>query len=365
MSRFVRLAAFAIAALVAAGLAGCKEETASALPPRPVMVTTITPITTETFGPFVSTVEARYQTQLGFQVSGRMVARDVYVGDRVIKGQRLAALDPTVTQFALTRAKADVADAMAQLTNAEGIASRQKTLATGGNATQAALDNAVAGRDTAQARLDQSKASLRAAEDQIGYTELHANFDGVITAWSAEVGQYVSTGQNVVTIARPDIREAVVDIPDDLMHHVTPGMEFTTELQSAPEIKGVARVREIGPLADTATRTHRVRMTLVDPTPAFRLGTMLTVAVQTSIPPKIVIPATAVFGDGDAKAVWLLDKDGGHVRRRAISVLNTKDDEVVVGSGLTAGDEIVTVGVHSLTDGEAVGGAVWAKGTPL
>ena len=79
------------------------------------------------------------------------------------------------------------------------------------------LDNAVAGRETAKARLDQAKASLRMAEDKMGYTELHANFDAVVTAWNAVVGQYVDTGQATVTLARPDIREAVVDIPDELL----------------------------------------------------------------------------------------------------------------------------------------------------
>jgi membrane fusion protein, multidrug efflux system len=124
---------------VAIGLAGCNDDAAAPMPPRPVLTITVTPITTETFGPFTGTVEPRYQTQLGFQTAGRMVARDVYVGDLVKKGQRLAALDPTIPQFALARAKADVADADAQLTNVEGNASRQTALNASGSSTQAAL----------------------------------------------------------------------------------------------------------------------------------------------------------------------------------------------------------------------------------
>ena len=115
------------------------------------------------------------------------------------------------------------------------------------------------------------------AEDQIGYTELHANFDAVVTAWNAEVGQYVDTGQAVVTLARPDVREAVVDIPDDLIGQVKSDMPFTVRLQAAPTITARAVVREIGPLADEATRSHRVRLTLQDASPAFRLGTTITV----------------------------------------------------------------------------------------
>ena len=195
MRRFPALLAMTLAC------GGCNEETSVPAPLRPVLTTIVAPVTNQEFGPFASTVEARYRTQLGFQLAGRMVARDVFVGDAVRKGQRLAAIDPTVTQFALLRAKADVANAQAQLVNAEGIESRQRTLATGGNTPQATLDNAIAGRQTAKARLDQAQAALRMAEDQIGYTELHANFDAVVTAWTAEVGQYVDTGQAVVTLA--------------------------------------------------------------------------------------------------------------------------------------------------------------------
>ena len=309
------------AIILMATLAGCRDEAAQAPDPvRPVVVTMVKPVATAVFGPFASTVEARYQTQLGFQLAGRMVARDVYVGDVVKAGMRLAALDPTVTQFALTRARADVADAKAQLTNTEGVESRQRQLATAGNASQATLDNAVAARDTAKARLDQMQAALRMAQDQIGYTELHASFDGVVTAWSAEVGQYVSNGQAVVTVARPDIREAVVDIPDELIGKISPTMIFTVHLLSSPDITATASVREIGPLADAATRSRRVRLGLQNPSEAFRIGTTLTVEVRTPMPPHVVLPAAAVLDDAGRRFVWVLAGDGRSVARRAVSV---------------------------------------------
>lgn len=351
--------------LVAISLAACSDNTPAPTPLRPVLTITVTPITTETFGPFTGTVEPRYQTQLGFQTSGRMIARDVYVGDIVKKGQRLAALDPTIPQFALARAKADVADADAQLVNAEGNAARETTLKAGGSSSQATLDSVIAARDTAKARLDQTRAALRVAEEQIGYTELYANFDGVVTAWSAEVGQFVADGQAVVTIARPDIREAAVDIPDELIDHVAPGAVFNVRLEASPKITATARVREINPLADPTTRSHRVLLTLVDPDPAFRLGTTVMVAAVRAIPPEILVPATAVLGGNDGQYVWLLASDGRSVTPRTIGVAGTQNDMVIVGSGLSAGDKVVVVGVHSLRAGEAVAGSVPAEGAQL
>lgn len=343
-------------ALAFAGLGGCKEEEPPPLPPRPVLAMTLVPVTQETFGPFASTVEARYQTQLGFQLSGRMIARDVYIGDLVSKGQRLAALDPTVPQFNLKRAKADVADARAQLANAEGIESRQRILAQGGNASQATLDNAIAGKATAQARLDQMLAALRLAEEQMSYTELHANFEGVVTAWNAEVGQFVSSGSPVVTVARPDEREAVVDIPDDLMLDVKPGTRFDVHLLVAPKIEAKGIVREITPVADPATRSRRVRLTLVDAGPAFRLGATISVASEHTTAPRIYAPATAILEEQGRHFAWLLAPDGKSVHRREVKVTPAGDSQVQILSGLSAGDKIVTVGVHSLVDGQAVGG---------
>jgi RND family efflux transporter MFP subunit len=339
-------------------LAACKEEAPAPPPVRPVLTMTVMPVTMEMFGPFASVVEARYQTQLGFQLSGRMVARDVYVGDVVRKGRRLAALDPTVTQFALNRAKADVADAKAQLVNAKGIEQRQRALAAGGNASQATLDNAVAGLATANARVDQTQAALRMAEDQMGYTELRANFDGVITAWTAEVGQYVTNGQAVVTVARPDVREAVVDIADDMMINVRPGMVFTVRLLVAPNITTKAVVREIGPLADAATRSHRVRLTLQDAMDAFRIGTTITVAVERPVAPRLFVPSTAVVTKGDARFVWCLTTDGRRVTRRQVTVTAMAGDKLLIGTGLAPGDRVVTVGVNSLEEGQQVAGTV-------
>jgi RND family efflux transporter MFP subunit len=348
----MRLVPALLAALV---LAGCQGEKAEAPPPvRPVLTTKVEVRTAETFGPFAGTVEPRYQTQSGFRVPGRMVARDVYVGDLVPRGARLAALDPTVLQFAVTRARADVADAEAQLANASATEARQRTLFEGGNVTQAALDAAVASRDTAAARIAQGKAALQKATDELGYATLKADVDGVVTAWNAEVGQVVSAGQAVVTLARPDIREAVVDIPDGLMGDIRAGTEFAVTVQAAPAITGRGRVREIGPLADPATRTRRVRMTLVDPPEAFRLGTTITVALARATPPRITLPATALLEAETRTGVWVVARDGKTVSRRDVAVVARDDDTVTLKGGLETGETVVVAGVHSLKEGQAV-----------
>ena len=160
----------------------------------------------------------------------------------------------------------------------------------------------------------------------------------------------------MVTITRPEAREAVVDIPDNLVARVRVGMEFAARLQTSPEMVARALVREIDPLADSLTRAHRVSLTLQDPGPGFRLGTTVTVEIDRPIPPKILIPGNAVVSEAGAKHVWVLAQDRSSVARRAIETRAVEGEMVAVSSGLAAGDRIVVVGVHSLHDGQEVAG---------
>ncbi|KQO61995.1 RND transporter [Methylobacterium sp. Leaf87] len=344
-----------VAFLAVLVLGGCKpEQEAGPAPVRPVLTTTAKSVATEVFGPFAGVVAPRYQSEIGFQIAGRMVARDVTVGDVVKKGQRLAALDPVVPRFALTRAEADLADAEAQAENAGATENRRRKLLAGGNVTQAQLDSAVASRDTAQARLAQAQSSLQKARDQIGYTELHADFDGVVTVRSAEVGQVLSAGQAVLTLARPEEREAVVDIPEDLVGAMPKDAVFTVALQSAPDVTATAKVRETAPFADRVTRTRRIRMTLLAPSPAFRLGSTLTVSLSRNVAPRFVLPATALLNTDGQDSVWLVDASGKAVTRRPVTVTGRNGSRATVTQGLAAGDRVVVAGIHSLSEGQAV-----------
>ncbi|HEV2541286.1 MAG TPA: efflux RND transporter periplasmic adaptor subunit [Methylobacterium sp.] len=365
--------------LVAAGaslLAACQPSQEAPTPPpvRPVLTTLAHPTDSVIFGPFAGTVEPRYQSQLGFQIGGRVVARDVTVGDVVKKGQRLAALDPIVSRFDLSRAEAELADAKAQAENATATEARTRRLMEGNNVTQAQLDAAVARRDTAQARLAQAGASLQKARDQIGYTELHADFDGVVTQRLAEIGQVVSPGQGIVTLARPETREAVVDIPETLAGAMPKDGRFTVVLQSAPEITARGRVREVAPFAESGTRTRRVRLTLEEPGPAFRLGATITVALERGIERRFVLPATALLDSEGRRSVWIVPEAGQpgngsaddaqpgesgtrRVERRDVTLDGDGPDRngrVAVRMGLKPGERVVVAGVHSLRDGQTV-----------
>ncbi|WP_131114117.1 efflux RND transporter periplasmic adaptor subunit [Lichenihabitans psoromatis] len=365
-----RLRQVAAAAILATLLSGCDRHTQDDPPPpaiRPVLTTVVTPTTADVFGPFTGTVEPRYQSTLGFRAAGRIVTRDRNVGDQVVAGDRLASLDQTLPRLALMSAQADLANAQAQLSNAVATLARQRILIQTGSVAQSQVDTAVAANDTAEARVNQTKAALQKAQEQLGYTDLNADHDGVVTLYSAEVGQVVSTGQTIVTVARPAIRDAVFDVPDDLVGAVKPGAVFAVSLQADASVSASGAVREIAPQADASTRTRRVRLTLTDPLQAFRLGTTVTITLVRPISPRFTLPATAILEQSGKRFVWLFTT-GKTAERRAVTLAGPPDahlgesiapahlpsDEVVVIDGLAAGDRVITAGVHSLTDGQTV-----------
>ena len=175
---------------------------------------------------FAGTVEARYESSLSFRVLEAMVARDVSVGDKVEKGARLAALDCTPFQFALRNAEADLAKAEAQLKLARVNEARKRQLYNGGVNAKAEFEAAQHELESAEAAAVSAKATVAKAREQLGYAELHAEFGGVVTATKAEVGQVVQPGQEVVRVVRPEEREAVVDVPDNIASSLHPGMNF-------------------------------------------------------------------------------------------------------------------------------------------
>ena len=342
----------ALAAAVATVLlASCgKKEEAQAPPVRPVLSLVVEPETSQLFGPFTGTVEPRYRTDLSFRTAGRIVSRNADVGDRVAKGDLLASLDASVIRFALASAKADLTNAQATLVNAARTEQRKTVLLQTGSTAQSQVDTAVADKETAAARVNQSQASVVKAQQQLEYTDLHSDYDGVITGWSLEVGQVVTAGQTVVTVAQPGVRDGVFDIPDDLLGKVQPGAKLSVSLQADATITVPGEVREIAPQSDTSTRTRRVRLTLSDVPDGFRLGT--TVTLNEPKPATIMVPETAILDRDGHASVWLVSSTKTASPRPV--VLGARRGDRVAVTGLAQGDRVITAGVHSIADGQPI-----------
>jgi RND family efflux transporter MFP subunit len=335
-------------------LAGCKAEAEEAAPVRPVLTVEARVRTQETLGPFAGSIQPRYATDYSFRLFGRMVSRPGNIGSIVQPGDELATVDPAVQIQLVRNAEASVASAVAQLANAAAEEARQRPLAERNITPQAQFESLVQARETAEANLTRARTSLHRAQDQLAYTQLRADFAGIVTAVYLDAGQVVTAGQKIMTVARPEIREAVIAVPPALADQLAGGAQFATtvELDQGPKIAAAA-VRAVDPAADAATRTRTVYFSLDKPPDAFRLGTTVQVTLSQPVPARVDLPATALFEKDGKTQVWIVDPGTKKVALRDVAVV-ARDEGAAAVTGLAAGDRVVTVGVHSLTPGQQV-----------
>ena len=346
-----RLSSILVASLL---LSACGGEEEKPEPVRPVLSVVVEPQVQAQLGRFAGNIQARYESTLGFRVSGRIARRWLDVGAQVNPGDTLATLDPTDQQNQLRAAEGDLARVQAQWINAQANARRQQQLYDRGVGAQAALDVAQTDLKTTGASLEQARASVSQARDQLDYSTLRSDHAAVVTAWQAEAGQTVSAGQAVVTLARPDVKEAVIDLPISLAEQLDKGLVFTVASQLEPDINTTATLRELEPQADAATRTRRARLTLASTPAAFHLGTAVSVTLSSAVAPRSELPLTALLERDGKTQVWVVDPQQKTVATRDVTLLERTPGRIVLASGVQPGERVVTAGVNSLKPGQKV-----------
>ena len=299
-------------------------------------------------------IAAEDEARLAFRLSGRMVERTVNVGDRVEAGQLIGRLDAQDQQNALRAAEANLAAARGQAAEAESEYQRQRTLEERGFAARAVYERARQMRQTTRSQVEAAEAQVRFARDQVSFTELDADAEGVVTEVGAEPGEVVQAGQMIVRLARQDGRDAVFDVPAQVLRATPADAEFQVFLTSDPNIKAAGRVREVAAQADPVTRTFEIKVGLAEPPPEMRLGATVTGRMEVDEGEIISLPATAITRQGDEAAVWVVDPQTSTVALRSIDVLRFEPAYVVVASGVEPGDVVVTAGVQALHPGQKV-----------
>ena len=342
------------AALIATTVAGCDEPAPPTAEAR--LVRTVT-VGHEAEGEIVSLtgqIRAKDQVGIAFRLDGRMIERPVNVGDVVTVGQVVARLDPQNQQNALRSAQADLASAEAVLTLARLTFGRQQKLLADGWTTRARFDEAEQALGTARAQVDSAQAHLRIAQDQLSYTELVADDPGAVTAVGAEPGEVVRAGQMVVQLAQQGGRDAVFDAPEQLIRTGPHDPLVEIALTDDPKVKATGRVREVAPQADSATRTFQVKVGIIDPPEAMRLGSTVTGSIRLSAPAGVEVPASVLTEANGRPAVWVVDPQSLTVSLRTVDIVRYDPATVIVSQGLETGEIVVTAGVQTLRPGQKV-----------
>jgi RND family efflux transporter MFP subunit len=283
-----------------------------------------------------------------------MLERPVHVGDVLTPGQLVARLDPKDQQNELRSAQASLAAAQAHLTEARLNFWRKQELAKDGWAPRAQLDNAQQALQSADADVRSAQAQVRLSEDKLGYTALFADAPGAVTATGAEPGEVIHAGQMVVQLAREGGRDAVFDVPEQLIRTGPRDPVVHLALTNDPTVKATGRVREVAPQADANSRTFQVKVGIIDPPEAMRLGSTVTGSIKLSPPPGVEVPASALTEANERPAVWVVDRQTQTVSLRPVDGLRYDPGKVVIAQGLKAGEVVVTAGVQTLRPGQKV-----------
>ena len=276
-------------------LSGCSKEADTAAPqPRPVRTVTVEQRAAGATVTLTGRIEAEDEVTLAFRISGRVLQNDRKLGDRIEPGQVVARLESQNERNTLRAAQANLVASQGQLTQARNHFERQDTLLNQGWTTRANHDQAKQALQTAESQVDAAEAQVKTAYDLVSFTELKADAPGVVTAVGPAAGEVAQAGQMILRVARRDGRDAVFDVPAQVIRNAPSEPRITVNLTDDPKVSTTGRVREISPQADPVTRTFAVKVGLNDPPPAMRLGATVTARMEGDSVPVIEIPATAL-----------------------------------------------------------------------
>ena len=303
---------------------------------------------------YAGEIRARHESRLGFKVSGKLAERLVEVGARVSAGQPLLRLDAQDAALSAAAATAESEAASIRLAQADIDLRRGRDLFGQRFISEAALDQYQVSLDTARSQLRAARAQQQLAHNQHQHTLLRAERAGVVTAIEAEIGEVVSVGQPVLTVAADDEREVSISIPESRLDELRDA-RMSVSTWAEPSRVYPATLRELAPDADRATRTYAARISIAASDASLRLGMTATVRLeQEEASGAIRVPLAAVDQRQGSAAVWVLDPHASTVARRQVTLGGTRKYQVQIASGLREGELVVSAGVHLLHPGQKV-----------
>jgi len=304
---------------------------------------------------YAAVVKPRIEAVQSFRVAGRIAARLVEVGDQVRAGQVLAKLDATDWALNSQALRGQLASAVAQRDSARADLARYDDLTAQKLMSPAELDRQQHAVSAANAQVSALTAAAREADNKLGYAQLRADADGVVTQVIAEPGQVVSEGAPVMAVARTTEREVEFSVPEQDRGDLRVGQAVQIALWWAPDTWMEGRVRWIAPTADQATRAFQVRASVNAPPATLGFGMTATVRVSRGAAGgRVTLPIAAVFEHDGGGAVWILEPASGALRLSSVTVSGLEGNRYVIAAGVKPGDLVVTAGVHRLTAADHV-----------
>src|ERR1700678_1277675 len=217
-------------------LISCKEKQQAPEPgPPEVEVTEVTQRNVPIYQEWVAQLNGRYNAVITPRVQGYLLQQNYRDGFFVKKGQLLCEIDPHAFEVAIAQAKAQVAEAVANLSNAQTNVARDKPLAAQNAIPQKQLDTDLATQAASQAQLDAAKAQLAQDQLNLSWTKVYSPIDGIAGLSTAQVGNLVGTSTNMTTVSQVNPIWAYFSISEgdylsraDIFHQIVSGKSIVS-----------------------------------------------------------------------------------------------------------------------------------------
>jgi RND family efflux transporter MFP subunit len=289
------------------------------------------------------------QATVAAQTGGNVLALSVKAGDRVRAGQWIVRVDARDVQAGVDRADAALAQARAELRNAESHLQRTRDLKAQGFVSQAALDVAETQARAARAGVEQAEAARAQAMLARGFATVNAPFDGVVLATHLDAGDLAVPGRPVATIYAPGALRAVVRVPASRVSSARAARRIEVELADGRRVTPIQRT-ELA-MADAVSQTIEWRLDL--PTDA-RIGAVpgqsvrvhfddvvMADAAARAAAPALRLPSAAVLRRGELTAVYVAQ--GKAFALRAVRLGGESGaGEIEIVAGLKPGDWVAS-----------------------
>ena len=382
------------------------EETAANTQPVVVEVTTAASIKRDLprFFEATGSLAGDQQTDVAPQTSGKVVAVGVDIGSQVRRGQMLVRLDDAELKLRVDQASAQVEQAKAAVRQAEekiglrpGQAfdpnrvaevaaarvaldlaernfQRAEKLIESGDVSRSFYDEQrsrrdqlkeqydvalaqarqnFAGVDVARTNVANTQAQLALARKNLSYAVIPAPIDGYVAERTADLGEYVSPQQKVVTIVRTNPLRIRIDIPEQAIPEVRVGQSVSITTSAWPDKNFSGRVARIAPNVSATSRTLTVEAEIDNNSGALKPGQFATVRIlQERAEPAVLVPARAVATEAGVSRVYVVKN--GHAEQRLVQTGQTEGDLIEIKTGLAADEQVATSNLEQLSDGIAV-----------
>ena len=275
-------------------------------------------------------VRGKFESNLAFQVLGKIRARHISLGDKVRAGQVLMELDPKDVQQSYNAAQATYQAALSNYEVVKENYKRYTALYEKGAVSTMIRDEHKTRYDAAASQLESARAQLTASENQMGYTRLVSDHDGVVASISGEVGQVVGAGTPVATVVQDGSREIQIFVPENRLGQIRLNQPATITFWALNNLTATGHIAEIAPMADSVTRTYKVKVAVDSMPEQANLGMTAKVTLNAGTVKSTLVPTGAI-------------KTAGF-----------EGSDVKITEGLSKGDVVVTGGINKLAEGQEV-----------